>query len=106
MSVAERTREIGIKQSLGATPSRILMEFFLESLALTFISGIVGIAFAGLATSLVNRLPLPTMFAGLPVRPLTAVLAFAALALVGILAALVPARRAAQLPPVEALRYE
>jgi putative ABC transport system permease protein len=106
VSVAERTREIGIKQSLGATPSRILVEFFLESLALTLMSGLVGVVFAGVVTSLVNRLPLPTMFAGLPIHPMTAGLAFAALALVGILAALVPARRASRLPPVEALRYE
>jgi len=106
VSVAERTREIGIKQSLGATPSRILTEFFLESLALTLMSGFVGVVFAGLVTSLVNQLPLPTMFAGLPIRPVTAGLAFAVLALVGILAALVPARRASRLPPVEALRYE
>jgi putative ABC transport system permease protein len=106
VSVAERTREIGIKQSLGATPTRILAEFFLESLALTLMSGLVGVVFAGVVTSLVNRLPLPTMFAGLPVHPMTAGLAFAALALVGILAALVPARRASRLPPVEALRYE
>jgi putative ABC transport system permease protein len=106
VSVAERTREIGIKQSLGATPSRILLEFFLESIALTFISGLAGVAFAVVVTSLVNQLPLPTMFAGLPIRPLTAVLAFVALALVGVLAALAPARRASRLPPVEALRYE
>lgn len=106
VSVAERTREIGIKKSLGATPSRILTEFFLESLALTLMSGVVGLSFAAGITALVNRMPLPTMFAGLPVHPFTAGLACAALVLVGILAALVPARRASRLPPVEALRYE
>jgi putative ABC transport system permease protein len=106
VAVAERTREIGIKMAIGATPGRILAEFFLESLALTLGSGAVGVAFAWAISSLVNRLPLPAMFAGLPITHLTALVAFVTLVTVGLLAALYPARRASQLTPVDALRYE
>jgi len=106
VSVAERTREIGIKQAVGATPGRILFEFFLESVALTVFSGLIGLALACSICALVSRMPLPTMFAGLPVSTTTALLAFGTLVLVGILAAIYPARRASLMVPVEALRYE
>ena len=106
VSVAERTREIGIKQAVGAPPRRILLEFFLEAIALTIFSGMAGLAAAWMICSGVSRLPLPTLFAGLPVTPFTAFLAFATLVLVGILSAVYPARRASQMTPVEALRYE
>jgi len=106
VSVAERTREIGIKQAVGATPGRILFEFFLESIALTLFSGVVGLSLAWCICGLVSRMPLPTMFAGLPVSATTALLAFGTLVLVGILAAIYPARRASLMVPVEALRYE
>ena len=106
VAVAERTREIGIKLAIGATPRRILGEFFLESLVLTLASGIAGVAFAVVVSNLVNRMPLPNMFAGLPITRLTAALAFVTLVLVGLIAAYYPARRAANLTPVEALRHE
>ena len=106
VAVAERTREIGIKMAVGATPRRILAEFFLESLALTLGSGIVGVAFAVVISHLVSRMPLPDMFAGLPITRLTAMFAFFTLVIVGMLAALYPGERASQLTPVEALRYE
>jgi putative ABC transport system permease protein len=106
VSVAERTREIGIKQAVGASPGRVLFEFFLEAIALTFLSGLAGLVAAWIICSAVSRLPLPTLFAGLPVTATTALLAFGTLVLVGILAAIYPARRSSRLTPVEALRYE
>jgi putative ABC transport system permease protein len=106
ISVAERTREIGVKKAIGAKSRRILIEFFLEALALTFTSGIAGILFAHGVCGFVGTLPLPTLFAGLPITSTTTWLAFGTLAAIGIFSGVYPARQAARLTPVEALRHE
>ncbi len=61
VSVAERTREIGVKQAVGATPGRILFEFFLEAVTLTIVSGLIGLVVAWGICAAVSRMPLPTL---------------------------------------------
>lgn len=106
MAVAERTAEVGLRKALGATRRRILMDFFLEGIVLALLSGGAGLAAVFALTTVVNRLPLPTMWAGLPVKYGTAFIAMGALGTVAVLSALPPAWRASRLPPVEALRME
>jgi putative ABC transport system permease protein len=106
IAVRDRTREIGVRKALGATTRAVQRQFFLEGFFLTATAGSLGFA-AGLGLcALVNLLPLPIRFAGMIVTPRTALLAAFTLVLVGVLAAVLPARRAAHLPPTEALRYE
>lgn len=106
MAVAERTHEIGLKKALGATSRRILFDFFLEGLFLALLSGVAGLILILGLTSIVNSLPMPAMFSGLPVHWRVLALATAALGFVAVGSALPPARRAAAMTPVEALRYE
>jgi putative ABC transport system permease protein len=106
VSVTERTREIGLRKALGATRSNILSQFFLEGLMLTGISGGIGVGAAYVATKLFGLLPPIDGFELPHIYPATAVLAMTSLALAGIVAGLYPARRAALLQPVEALRQE
>jgi putative ABC transport system permease protein len=105
-SVAERTSEIGLRKALGATRRRILLEFFLEGSVLAVLSGLLGTVVIGLLAGAVNSLPLPEMFAGLPVSAANGLWALAALGTVTVLSAMPPAWRAANLTPVEALREE
>ena len=102
VSVTERTREIGLRQAVGAKTGDILMQFLVEAVTLSLLGGIVGIA-VGLAASL-----LISHFAkwSTAVSPLSILLAFLFSALVGVFFGYYPARKAAFMDPIEALRYE
>jgi putative ABC transport system permease protein len=106
VSVAERTREIGLRKALGATRRSILFQFFLEGLTLTAISGAIGVGAAYGATRLFGLVPPIDGFELPHIYPATAALAIGSLAAAGIIAGLYPAQRAALLTPVEALRQE
>jgi putative ABC transport system permease protein len=106
VSVRERTREIGVRKAVGATASSILRQFFLESLIIVFLSGGGGFGFAYGLCALVNLLPMPPFFAGLLPTWQAGALSFGLLGTVAVLSALYPARRAATVDPIEALRFE
>jgi putative ABC transport system permease protein len=102
VSVTERTREIGLRMAVGAKPRNILLQFLVEALALSTMGGIIGVALG-----LVGAQRLAAGF-GWPmlIRPDVIVISVGFSALVGVLFGLYPANKAAQLDPIEALRYE
>jgi len=102
VSVTDRTREIGLRKALGATRQEILWQFLVESATLTFIGGLLGIAF-GLATGHVLKEVL-NLQSGVPLW--SAVLATLVSIMIGLVFGLYPANRAAAMDPVEALRHE
>jgi len=106
VAVTERTREIGLRKALGATYRSILFQFFLEGAFLTLISGVVGVGGAMLFIHLLSGVQLPQGFDTPRIVPASAIGAVLSLAVAGITAGLYPARKAAMLEPVEALRQE
>ena len=106
VSVTERTKEIGLRKALGATYRNILTQFFIEGAFLTAFSGGIGLAISVAFVTLLAMLPSPEGFDTPRIVPASAVVAIASLAIAGIAAGLYPARKAALLPPVEALRQE
>jgi putative ABC transport system permease protein len=102
VSVTERTHEIGIRLAIGATASEVLLQFLVEAVTLSCIGGIVGILIAlGLCYSLAQVIKVPFNF-----NVQINVIAFAFSAIVGVLFGYTPARRAAKLNPIDALRHE
>lgn len=106
VSVTERTREIGLRKALGATHRAIMTQFFVEGAFLTALSGGIGLAITTAFVALLAALPAPEGFDTPRIVPASAVVAIVSLAVAGIAAGLYPARQAAVLPPVEALRQE
>jgi putative ABC transport system permease protein len=106
VAVTERTREIGLRKALGATNRNILFQFFLEGAFLTLFSGALGVSGAMFVIHLLSGVNLPQGFDTPRIVPLSAICAVLSLALAGITAGLYPARKAAMLEPVEALRQE
>jgi putative ABC transport system permease protein len=102
VSVTERTREIGIRQSVGATPNDIRLQFLNEALLLSIVGGLIGITVGAGGSYIFSALSeMRTV-----VQAGSIVLAFGSAALVGAFFGYYPANRAAQLDPIEALRYE
>jgi putative ABC transport system permease protein len=103
VSVRERTREIGVRRALGATRQDILLQFLIEALVLATLGGLVGLGLGAGLIALVQKLApdVPLKFS-----PWIGAVAFGASFVVGIVSGVMPARRAADLDPVDALRYE
>jgi putative ABC transport system permease protein len=102
VSVTERTREIGIRMSIGARRSDILQQFLIEAVTLSVLGGLIGVALGLLSSNLISK------FAGWPVyvSVSSVLLAFLFSGLVGVFFGFYPARKASSLSPIEALRYE
>jgi putative ABC transport system permease protein len=102
VSVTERTREIGIRMAVGARGRDILMQFLVEAVALSSVGGVIGVGVGVAATKLVTYfLTWPTL-----VSPMAIVASFASAGLVGVFFGFYPATKAANLDPIDALRYE
>jgi putative ABC transport system permease protein len=106
VAVRERTREIGVRKALGAPAHAILKQFFIEAMIIALVSGGIGMGIAYGLCWLVNLMPMPDFFAGLIPTWTSGVLACAMLGAIAVLSALYPARRAASIDPIEALRFE
>ena len=102
VSVTERTREIGLRLAIGALEREVLMQFLIEAVVLAALGGLVGIVLAtGASVALSKAMGIPYIF-----HPGVNLLAFAFSAVIGVLFGFFPARRAARLDPIEALRHE
>jgi putative ABC transport system permease protein len=102
VSVSERTREIGLRKAVGATSRDVLLQFIIESCVIAIAGGVLGVAMGALGSSVLGRILNTSTI--MTVRSI--VLAVAVSSAVGLLFGVYPARKAAQLDPINALRYE
>lgn len=102
VSVTERTREIGIRLSVGARASDILIQFLTEAIVLSLTGGLIGVALSFLITYLLNTYTDQSAY----IKPEVIMIAFGFAGAIGIFFGFYPARKAAALNPIDALRYE
>ena len=106
VSVTERTREIGTRKAMGATRRDIVRQFFAESAMLTVVSGLLGLSFGMGTCAAMGALPLPDFVPHPIISPISIVVSILTLSLITVTAGVYPAQRAAEMTPVESLRYE
>ncbi len=102
VSVTERTREIGLRMSIGAKGRDILAQFLIESILISVTGGLIGVVFGIGAAFLVNILASYPIY----IQPWSVILSFAVCTVTGVFFGWYPARKAAGLDPIEAIRYE
>ena len=102
VSVTERTREIGLRMAIGGKGFDILLQFLTESILLSITGGIIGILLGIAASKIIGS----TMGWPVVVLPSSEILSFAVCTVIGIFFGWYPARKAASLDPIDALRYE
>jgi putative ABC transport system permease protein len=102
VSVTERTREIGVRLAIGALEHEVMLQFLIEAVVLAALGGVIGIALATVVSiALAQLMQVPYLF-----NPAINALAFVFSAAIGVVFGYFPARRAARLDPIEALRHE
>ena len=102
VSVTERTREIGLRMAIGAKGKDILAQFMIEAIIISFTGGIIGIII-GMGASLLVKMAISWPIS---IQPYSVILSFVVCTIIGVFFGWYPAKKASQMDPIEALRYE